>query len=81
MARAAARSHRGVQSVTTRKVDQIVAGVCRYAPYAAIALLPLFALLLNIAFLGGKRRHPTRPRRYAAHLVFGALIVVAVAWA
>ena len=54
------------------KADQIVAGVLRYAPYAAIGLLPLFALLLEIVYIGGWRRHPLRPRRYAAHLVFGA---------
>jgi hypothetical protein len=44
----------------------------RYAPYAAIALLPFFALLLALVHAGGRRRHPERPRRYAAHLVFGA---------
>ena len=54
------------------KGDQIVAGMFRYAPYAAIGLLPLFALLLTIAYVGGRKRHPSRPRRYAAHLVFGA---------
>jgi hypothetical protein len=46
--------------------------VFRYAPYAAIGLLPLFALLLEVAYAGGRRRHPARPRHYAAHLVFGA---------
>lgn len=53
------------------KADQLLAGVFRYAPYAAIGLLPLFALLLQIVYIGGQRRHPSRPRRYAAHLVFG----------
>jgi len=54
------------------KADQVVAGMFRYAPYAAIGLLPLFALLLQLVYLGGWRRHPRRPRRYAAHLVFAA---------
>ena len=51
---------------------QMRAGMLRNAPYAAIALLPLFALLLKLLYAGGARRHPARPRRYAAHLVFGA---------
>jgi hypothetical protein len=52
--------------------DQLFAGMLRYGPYAAFALLPLFALLLKILYLGRGRAHPLRPRRYAAHLVFGA---------
>jgi hypothetical protein len=32
----------------------------------------VFALLLRIAYAGRRRRHPNRPRLYAAHLVFGA---------
>jgi len=52
--------------------EQIVAGMLRYGPYAAFALLPLFALLLKLLYLGRGRRYPLRPRRYAAHLVFGA---------
>ena len=44
----------------------------RYAPYAAIGLLPLAVLLLEIVYIVGKRRYPLRPRHYAAHLVFGA---------
>lgn len=39
---------------------------------ALFALLPLFALLLQIAYAGRRRRHPLRPRKYAEHLVFGA---------
>jgi hypothetical protein len=54
------------------KAEQLLAGVLRYAPYAAIGLLPLFALLLKIAYAARRRRHPARPRQYAAHLVFGA---------
>jgi uncharacterized protein DUF3667 len=54
------------------KLDRLQAGVLRYAPYAAIGLLPVFALLVKIAYAGRQRRHPPRPRQYAAHLVFGA---------
>jgi hypothetical protein len=54
------------------KVDQLIRGILRFAPYAAIGLLPLFALLLSVAYAGRSNRYPTRPRRYAAHLVFGA---------
>ena len=31
-----------------------------------------FARLVKIAYAGRQRRHPLRPRQYAAHLVFGA---------
>ena len=54
------------------KADRMLAGMLRYAPYAAIGLLPVFALLLKIAYAGRARRYPLRPRQYAAHLVFGA---------
>jgi len=52
--------------------EQIFAGMLRYGPYAAFMLLPMFALLLKILYVGRARRYPLRPCRYAAHLVFGA---------
>ena len=52
--------------------EQIGAGLLRYGPYAAFVLLPLFALLLKIVYVGRGRRYPSRPRRYVAHLIFGA---------
>jgi hypothetical protein len=55
-----------------QKIERIRAGILRYAPYAAIGLLPVFALLLKIAYAGSRSRHPARPHAYAAHLVFGA---------
>lgn len=67
------------------KAEQIMSGLFRYAPYAGIGLLPCFAFLVAVAFAGDARRYPERPRRYAAHLVFGAhvhafaFIVVALA--
>jgi hypothetical protein len=54
------------------RVDQLIAGVFRYGPYAMVALLPAYALLLQLVYLGRARRYPGRPRRYAEHLVFGA---------
>jgi hypothetical protein len=55
-----------------QKAEQLFAGVLRYGPYAMVALLPAFALLMKLVYLGRARRYPMRPRRYAAHLVFGA---------
>lgn len=51
---------------------QIVDGTLRYGPYAMFALLPAFALLLKLLYLGRRRKHPARPRLYAEHLVFAA---------
>jgi hypothetical protein len=72
------------------KVEQIVLGTVRYGPYAMVVLLPAFALLLKLLYLGGARRHPLRPRRYSEHLVFAAhdlsflfiiiMLVVVVPW-
>jgi hypothetical protein len=57
---------------TRQKAEQLFAGVLRYGPYAMVALLPAFALLMKLAYVGRLRRYPLRPRPYAAHLVFGA---------
>lgn len=54
------------------KVEHIYAGVLRFGPYAMIALLPAFALLLKLAYLGRAGRYPGRPQRYAEHLVYAA---------
>ncbi|MEO8849028.1 MAG: DUF3667 domain-containing protein [Casimicrobiaceae bacterium] len=56
----------------TAKGDQLMTSAFRYGPYAAIALLPAFALMLKIAFPFSTRRYRDRPRRFAAHLVFAA---------
>jgi hypothetical protein len=55
-----------------QKADQLTNGMLRYGPYALVALLPVFAAFVQLAYLGRTRRYPLRPRRYAAHLVFGA---------
>ena len=54
------------------KVEQLTLGAMRYGPYAMVALLPVFALLLKLLYLGRARRYPLRPRRYSEHLVFAA---------
>jgi uncharacterized protein DUF3667 len=54
------------------KGEQLVGTAFRYGPYAAIALLPAFALMLKLVYLFATRRHAARPRRFAAHLVFAA---------
>jgi len=56
----------------SQKADQILAGTLRYGPYAMFALLPAFAALLKIVYLGRGRRYPSRPRLYGEHLVFAA---------
>ncbi len=54
------------------KSEQVFLGAVRYGPYAMFVLLPSFALLQTIAYLGRGRRYPGRPSRYAEHLVFAA---------
>ncbi len=54
------------------KAERIYAGMLRYGPYAVVALLPAFALLLKLAYLGRGRAYPGRPQRYAEHLVYSA---------
>ena len=54
------------------KEAQITDGLLRYGPYAMFVLLPAFALLLKLLYLGRRRRYPSRPRRYAEHIVFAA---------
>jgi Protein of unknown function (DUF3667) len=54
------------------RVRQIMSNMLRYGPYAAIALLPAFALLLMALYPLRNRRYPQRPRRFAGHLIFAA---------
>jgi hypothetical protein len=54
------------------KAEQLRDGALRYAPYAMFVLLPAFALLLKLVYLGRRRRRPHRPRLYGEHLVFAA---------
>lgn len=54
------------------KAEQLREGTLRYAPYAMFVLLPAFALLLKLVYLGRRRKHPRRPRLYGEHLVHAA---------
>ena len=68
----------------SEKMNQVLDGMLRYAPYAMFALLPAFALLLKLVYVGRRKRHPHRPRLYGEHMVFAAhnhalLFVVATA--
>ena len=54
------------------KIEQIFLGAVRYGPYAMFVLMPAFALLQMVAYMGRARRYPDRPRVYAEHLVFAA---------
>lgn len=54
------------------KLRAVVAGMVRFGPYALVAMLPVFALLMQVLYLGRAQRYPGRPRRYAEHLVYGA---------
>lgn len=63
------------------KAEQLYAGVLRYGPYAMVVLLPAFALLLKLAYLGRGGAYPGRPRRYAEHLVYSAHLHAFVALA
>jgi len=56
----------------TEKLEQIRAGALRYGPYAVFVLLPAFAGLQKLLYLGRSGRYPARPRRYGEHLVFAA---------
>jgi hypothetical protein len=56
----------------SEKAEQLGDGILRYAPYALFVLLPAFALLLKLVYLGRGRRYPRRPRLYGEHLVFAA---------
>ncbi|MEP7329187.1 MAG: DUF3667 domain-containing protein [Betaproteobacteria bacterium] len=72
------------------KAERLYAGVLRYGTYAMIMLLPVFALLMMLAYMGGSRKYPRRPRRYAEHLVYSAhvhafaaliiMLIIAVPW-
>jgi hypothetical protein len=54
------------------RLEHVYAGMMRYGPYMAVLMLPVFALLLKLAYLGSGRRYPGRPQRYAEHLVYSA---------
>jgi hypothetical protein len=60
------------QLTRPQKAEQILFGALRFGPYAMFALLPAFAALLKVVYLGRRRKRPLRPRLYGEHLVFAA---------
>ena len=54
------------------KAEQLRERTLRYAPYAMFVLLPGFAFLLKLVYVGRRRKHPRRPRLYGEHLVHAA---------
>lgn len=54
------------------KEARITDGLLRFGPYAMFVLVPAFAALLKLVYLGGRRRHPNRPRLYSEHMVLAA---------
>jgi hypothetical protein len=54
------------------RLQTLDTGSIRLGPYVLFALLPLYAGLMQLAYLGRSGRYPGRPRRYGEHLVQGA---------
>jgi hypothetical protein len=54
------------------KTEQIVDGGLRYGTYVIFLLLPVFAALQFISYIGRAHRYPGRPKLYAEHLVYAA---------
>ncbi len=54
------------------RIQTLDTGLIRLGPYVLFALLPLYAGLMQLAYLGRSARYPSRPRRYGEHLVQGA---------
>ena len=63
----------------------------QWGPYAMFALLPVFAWLQQISYLGRLRAYPGRPKRYVEHLVYAtymhsvmflaAIVALLIPWA
>ena len=54
------------------KGERLGEGALRYGSYVIFALLPVFAGLQYLSYIGRGRRYPGRPRLYAEHLVYAA---------
>jgi len=55
-----------------QKAEQLLDGALRYGSYVIFLLLPVFAALQFLSYLGRMRRYPGRPRLYVEHLVYSA---------
>jgi hypothetical protein len=54
------------------KAEQILDGALRYGSYVIFLLLPVFAGLQYLSYVGRGDRYPGRPRLYAEHLIYAA---------
>jgi hypothetical protein len=54
------------------RVEHVYVGLLRYGPTMVVLMLPIFALLQKLAYLGRGKAYPGRPQRYAEHLVYSA---------
>ncbi len=55
-----------------QKAEQLLDGALRYGSYVIFLLLPVFAALQYVSYLGRMRRYAGRPKLYAEHLVYSA---------
>jgi hypothetical protein len=66
-------------------------GLVQYGPYAMFVLLPVFAWLQQLSYIGRQRPYPGRPKRYIEHLVYAthlhsvmflaAIVALLIPWA
>jgi hypothetical protein len=56
------------------KGRQLSSGLLQYGPYAMFVLLPAFAWLQQVSYLGRLRPYPGRPKRYVEHLVYATYL-------
>jgi hypothetical protein len=73
------------------KGRQLSSGLIQYGPYAMFVLLPVFAWLQQVSYIGRQRPYPGRPKRYVEHLVYAtylhsvmflaAIVALLIPWA
>jgi len=56
------------------KGRQLSSGLLQYGPYAMFVLLPVFAWLQQLSYVGRLRPYPGRPKRYVEHLVYATYL-------
>ena len=59
-------------TVKNKDWQQLTHAALAATPQTLLILLPIFALLLKLVYLGRGKRYPARPQRYAEHLVYSA---------
>jgi hypothetical protein len=59
---------------THDKGRQLSSMLLQWGPYAMFALLPVFAWLQQVSYLGRQRPYPGRPKRYVEHLVYATYL-------